>query len=183
MQSFLAEKASTGALQAGVPTSHYDHFLLRRNSAVGDEIFGPKTIQIGTYSETELYGAAGSPSSRFRAAIQALADNARRVSGLDPETLEFSHRITLLWADMGRLKEFIGTTPIITEIVSELRTARFQFLARDTPREMVMALANALKLLVEARRMDTGLVDRFVETLEQGGFDSLAFDILRPADA
>jgi hypothetical protein len=80
------------------------------------------------------------------------------------------------------LKEFIGTSPVISEIVAELRTARFQFLGKDTPPAAIHALASALRIIAEATRLDTALVDRVVETLDEGGIDSLAPEVFRDSD-
>jgi len=70
----------------------------------------------------------------------------------------------------------------ISEIVAELRTARFQFLGKDTPESALNALRSALKVVADAQRLDEGIVDRVVETLEVGGVDSLAPDALRDGD-
>jgi hypothetical protein len=134
---------------------------------------------VGTYSEETLYGAAGSPVVRFRSAIQALKVRAEEARSANPEEVEYSHQSTLLWAEVGRLKEFIGASPVITEIVAEFRTARFQFLGKDTPPAVIRAVAAALRLIAEAKRFDAALVDRVVEALEEGGIDSLAIDALR----
>lgn len=183
LQTYLAEQAAAQAIGRGLAMSEYQHILVRRNPSVGDEIFGPKSIPIGRYSESELYGVAGSPSSRFRTALRALVDQACRAAEQDPEWIEYAHQTTLFWAEVGRLKEFIGTMPVITAIVAELRTARFQFLAKDTPPAAMRVVAKAIQSVADAPRWDTALVDRFVDILELGGFDSLALDALRASDA
>jgi len=80
---------------------------------------------------------------------------------------------------VGRLKEFIGSSPVISEIVAELRTARFQFLGKDTPTTVIKAISSALSLVTHAKRLDESLVDRVVEVLEAAEIDSLAPDALR----
>ena len=102
---------------------------------------------------------------------------------MSPEEVEYGHQATLVWSEVGRLKEFIGTTAVVSEIVAELRTARFQFLGKDTPPAVIFALASAFRLVAEAKRLDTALVDRVVKTLEAAGIDPLAPEILRDADA
>jgi hypothetical protein len=102
-----------------------------------------------------------------------------KVKSLDPGQVEYAHQATLFWAEIGRLKEFIGTSPLISEIVAELRTARFQFLGKDTPPMTIRAMAVALRFVTEAKRLDAGLLDRVVAVLEEGGIDSLAPDSLR----
>jgi hypothetical protein len=72
---------------------------------------------------------------------------------------------------------------VVSEIVAELRTARFQFLGKDTPATTMQAIASALCLVVEAKRFDARLVDDMVKALEHGGIDSLAPDALRDSNA
>jgi len=132
----------------------------------------------GTYSEEALYGAAGSPLARFRAAIQALKARAESTASMRPEEVEYGHQAALVWAEVGRLKEFIGISPVISEIVAELRTARFQFLGKDTPPPAMEAVASAFNFVAEAKRLDLPLVDRIVKALERGGIDSLAPEAL-----
>ena len=120
---------------------------------------------------------------RFRSAIQALKVRAARTASVNPEDVEYGHQAALVWAEMGRLKEFMGTSPVVSEIVAELRTARFQFLGKDTPTAAMQAIASALGLVAQAKRFDTSLVDCVVEALEEGGIDSLAPDALRDSHA
>ena len=176
---FLQQESLPRVEASGAAPSSYDIFAVRRNDQLGDEVLGPKRLYVGNYSEAALYGAAGSPIARFRSAIEALKDRAERIASLNPEEVEYGHQSALFWAEVGRLKEFIGTSPIISEISSELRTARFQFIRKDTPLIVIRAIASALHFIMEAKRLDTVLVDRIVETLENGGVDSLAPDLLR----
>jgi hypothetical protein len=179
LDDFLRQESQRQIEATHCSPSHYDVFAVRRNPQLGEEIFGPKRLHIGNYSEETLYGAAGSPVARFRSAIRALKARADKVRSVDPEQVEYAHQSTLLWAEVGRLKEFIGASPVISEVVAEFRTARFQFLGKDTPPAAVHAMASALRLVAEAKRLDTMLVDRVVEVLEEGGIDSLAPDCLR----
>jgi len=166
----------------GFATSNYDVFAVRRNDQAGNEVVGPKHLHVGTYSEEALYGAAGSLMVRFRSAIQALKVRAERAASVTPEEVEYGHQAALVWAEVGRLKEFIGTSPVVSEIVAELRTARFQFLGKDTPTTAMGAVVSALSLVAQAKRFDASLVDRIVAALEIGGIDSLAPDGLRDSD-
>ncbi len=179
LDDFLRQESQRQVEASGSIPSNYDIFAVRRNPQLGDEVFGPKRLHVGTYSEETLYGAAGSPVVRFRSAIQALKVRAEKVRSASPEEVEYGHQATLLWAEVGRLKEFLGTSPVISEIVAELRTARFQFLGKDTPPAVIHAIASASRLVAEAKRLDTALVDRIIEVLEDGGIDSLAPDALR----
>ncbi len=182
LDDFLRQESQRPIEASGSIPSNYDIFAVRRNPQLGDEIFGPKHVHVGTYSEATLYGAAGSPIGRFRSAIQALRGRVDKARSVDPGEVDYGHQTALLWADVGRLKEFVGSTAVVSEIVAELRTARFQFLGKDTPPSVILALASALRLVAEAKRLDTGLVDRVVATLEEGGIDSLAPDVLRDPD-
>ena len=179
LNDFLRQESQRQIEATNSSPSNYDVFAVRRNPQFGDEIFGPERLHIGNYSEETLYGAAGSPVARFRSAIRALKSRADKVESLDPEQVEYGHQSAILWAEVGRLKEFIGTSPVISEVVAEFRTGRFQFLGKDTPPATIKAMASALRLLAEAKRLDTALVDRVVEVLQDGGIDSLAPDSLR----
>ncbi|HXP60321.1 MAG TPA: hypothetical protein VN829_07515 [Dongiaceae bacterium] len=133
-------------------------------------------------AEEVLYGAAGSPLARFRAAVQAIKARAEKAAPMRPDEVEYGHQAALVWAEVGRLKEFMGISPVISEIVAELRTARFQFLGKDTPPKAMQAVASAFRCVAEAKRFDPPLADRIVNALERGGIDSLAPDALRNSD-
>jgi hypothetical protein len=182
LMDFLRQESLRQVEASGSVASNYDIFAVRRNEQLGDEIFGPKSLHVGTYSEEALYGAAGSPIVRFRSAIQALKVRAERTTSMNVQEVEYGHQVALVWAEVGRLKEFIGVSPVISEIVAELRTARFQFLGKDTPTRAMESVASGLSLVIEAKRFDASLVDRLVETLERGGIDSLGPDALRNSD-
>ncbi len=167
----------------GLTASNYDVFVIRQNEVVGQEIFGPKKLHVGNYSEEFLYGASGSHIVRFRSLVQTLRGRAHGITALKMDEIEYAHQVTLLWAEMGRLKEFLGLSPIISEIVAELRTAQFQFIGKDTPPTVVHAIASGLDLVMEAKRLDARLVDQLVDLLEEAGIDSLAIDALRRRDA
>ena len=182
LNSFLRQESSREVETRGFAPSYYDVFVVRRNDQAGNEVFGPKRLHVGTYSEEALYGAVDSPVVRFRSAILALKVRAERTASMKPEDVEYGHQTALIWAEVGRFKEFIGISPVISEIAAELRTARFQFLGKDTPPASLQAVASALRLVAEAKRFDAPLVDRIVKALEHGGIDSLAPDALRDSD-
>ena len=179
---FLGEESKRKAEAEGSVSSNYEMILLRRSDALPPEIFGPQRIPGGTYSAEELYGAAGSPLAHFRSTVRTLLGRAEAAGAASPGSLDYAHHVALLWADIGRLNEFLGASNAISEIVAELRTARFQFLGKDTPESVLNALRSALKVVADAKRLDEGIVDRVVETLETGGVDSLASDALRDGD-
>ncbi len=182
LNSYLGQESLREVETRGFAPSNYEVFVVRRNEQAGSEVFGPKHLDLGTYSEEALYGVAGSPVVRFRAAILTLKVRAERTATMKPEDVEYGHQVALNWAELGRFKEFIGISPVISEIVAELRTARFQFLGKDTPPATMQALALALTIVAEAKRFDVPLVDRIVKTLEHGGIDSLAPDALRDSN-
>ena len=179
LQRFLRDTASRQLEAIGATGSTYDIFLVRRNAQVGDEALGPKQLHNGNYPEEFLYGTIRSEVPRFMHAIRDLADKADKIVLLDPEELDYGHRVALFWADIGRIKSFIGVSTVISEIAAELRIARFQMLGQDTPLDCMHAVAQALRLLAGAKRLDEPLVDRFVEVLETGGIDSFAQEALR----
>ncbi|MGE3311422.1 MAG: hypothetical protein AB7O66_15755 [Limisphaerales bacterium] len=183
LDGFLAEESRRRIeSQRGSPAD-YEIFLVRKSGTAGPEIFGPRIIPGGTYSAEELYGAAGSPLRHFRSTVRALLVRAKEAGAASADSIERAHQVALLWADVGRLNEFMGASMAISEIVAELRGARFQFLGKDTPESVLSALHAALELVAQAKRLDEGVVDRVVDTLEAGGIDSLAPDALRDGDA
>jgi hypothetical protein len=166
----------------------YDLYAVRSHPTVGTEIFATKLqVHLGNYSERDLYGKGlGNPTIAFKSALSLLKDRADRLTLLDPDdpdTAEYGHQAALLWADVGALKSFIGTSPVVTEVVAELRTLRFQFLRKDTPPAIFQSLATALGGLIETAAWNTSAVDRLVETLEHAGYDSLVIDSLRVPNA
>lgn len=183
LDAYLRQEARRRVEATGFAPSHYDVFVVRRNDQLGDEVFGPKRLHVGTYSEEALYGVAGSRITRFRAAIRTLQDRLERLQSVAPGEVEYGHQTSLLWAEVGRLKDFIGAEATVSELVAELRTARFQYLGQDTPPEVVGALASALSRIADADRLDAALVDEVVEILQDAGVDSLAPDALRECDA
>ena len=183
VQRFVSKQAQTRVESLSASPSSYDLYVVRKNPQAGGEIFGPARIHVGTYSTDELYGPTGSRLQQFRDAISALARHAATIVQLDGDSLEWAHQCTLFWVELGTLRTFLGTSATLSEIIAELRTARFQYLGKDTPVTAMKAMANALGLLVDAPRWDGALVDRFIDILESGGFDSLAPEALRADDA
>ena len=163
---FLGQESTLHIEASGSVPSNYDIWAVRRNDDVGDEIFGPRQLFVGTYSEEILYGAAGSAVMHFRSVLQNIKSRAERAASLNLDDVEYAHEVALMWADVGRLKDFLGTSAVISEIVAEFRTVRFQFLRKDTPKTIIQALVAALSLIADAKRFDSSLVDRVVDALE-----------------
>lgn len=115
----------------------------------------------------------------FRTAIRDLASIAERAASLLPDNIEYAHQVSLFWAGVGRLKDYLGISNSISELVSELRTARFQFLGKDTPPQLMQAMVKAFETVEQAKCYDEALVDDVVSLLEQAGVDSFAPDQLR----
>lgn len=183
LKSFVRQQTLQKIESKGSEPGQYDIYAIRKDANLGDEILGPTPLHVGRFSEKALYGAAGSPVMHFRSSIQELKNQAERAASFDQESIDYGYHAALVWANVGRLKDFIGASPIITEIVAELRTARFQFLGKDTPVAAMQALAEGLALVAKAPRLDSLLVDKLVNILEKGGIDSLAQDALRNAHA
>jgi len=202
----LLQGERLGAFAPGISPSYYDLYLVRRNALAGNEILGPKQFHVDQFSETTLgglavpsgampsgagrsenasypaqllYGLEGSNLARFRSALKDLVARAEKAAREEPFGVEYTHRVTLFWADIANLKNFVGASPEVTEIVAELRTARFQFLRKDTPPKVMQALAEAVKLISDAPWLDSALIDRMVEIVEAGGVDSMAQDATR----
>lgn len=154
--------------------SKYDIFVVRRNALLGDEIFGPEPLHVGSYSEETLYGAAGSQLSRFRSAIQDLKARAERAGALNTESADYGQHATQIWLDIDGLNQFFGVTPVISQIVAKLRVVRSQFYGKDIPLAAIRAITSGLGLIAEAKRLDTALVDRLIEKLHEGGISPAA---------
>jgi len=179
----IRELARLSPMAQQLPAASYDVFTVRRNSDSDAEIFSQKNVLLGTYRGEDLYGTDGSRIVAFKSALQGLRLLVEQILKIDAESVEYAHQVALLWSDVGHLKDFLGTSPEITELVAELRTARFQFLRRDTPVAMLDSMAKALRFVGDSPRWNAEMVDRFVEILEEAGFDSLAIDGLRRTDA
>lgn len=178
----VRELASQSPAAQQLRAATYDLVLVRRHDSVGDEVFSQRNVPLGKYSEHDLYGEKGSPVVAFKNALDSLHAHAERIIKLEAASLEYTHQVTLFWANSGRLKTFLGVNSAISELVAEVRTARFQFIGKDTPAAMIRALAAGLKRVIDAPRMDSSTVDCFVETLEAAGFDSLVIDANRHAN-
>lgn len=189
LQVFALQEMTSAIESRGFSPSSYELFAVRKNDQAGQEVLGPKNLHVGNYSEEALYGAASSPLPHFRSAIRTLAARAARaaraasVAGLEPDEVEYSYQVTLFWADLGKLKDFLGVSTSVSELVTELLTARFQFIGKDTPASAMKALAQALAISAGAKRLDSAVVERVVDALEAGGIDSLAPDALRHTHA
>jgi hypothetical protein len=179
----IRELARLSPMAQQLPAASYDVFTVRRNSESDAEIFSQKNVLLGTYRGEDLYGTDGSRIVAFKSALQGLRLRVEQILKIDAESVEYAHQVALLWSDVGHLKDFLGASPEITELVAELRTARFQFLRRDTPVAMLDSMAKALRFVGDSPRWNAEMVDRFVEILEEAGFDSLAIDGLRRTDA
>ena len=179
LDAFTRQVAIQKIEEKGYAASEYVFTAERQNALAGKAVLGPKRLDLGRYSEDDLYGASGSPTPRFRLALRDLAGRAEKIGHLAVDETEYAHQVSLFWADVSGLKEFLAISPVIAEIVAELRTARFQVIGKDTPVEFINAVAAALALVAKAPRFDSDLVDQMVERMEQGGFDSWAPDTLR----
>ena len=180
----IREVADLSPVMQQMPSASYSLWAVRDHPNAGPEIFGPERLVVGRYDEGDLYGSAGSSSVvAFKGVLAGLREQARRIAQLDQDTADYGHQAALFWSEVGSLKSFIGASSAITEIVAELRTARFQFLGKDTPLPIFAALAAGLSRFMDSARWDGAAVDRFVEQLEMAGYDSLVIDNLRVTNA
>jgi hypothetical protein len=173
LNAFTTQQAIQQLEKKGLSISEYE-LIARRRNAAGDATFGPMHLNVGVYSERELYGASGSLIPRFRSTILDLAEKAQSICLLDPTEIEYAHRTALFWSDVSNLKVFLGTSSAISELVAEFRTARYQVIGKDTPVNLVKAVGKALDLVSTAARFDSDLVDSVIDTMEDGEFDSFA---------
>jgi hypothetical protein len=178
----VGEVAELGMKAKRLPSATYDLYVIRKDPIDGEDIFKQQPVKVGTYSEDVLYGKEGSLRIAFKAELENLRAACDELARMEAASLEYAQQSTLTWARVGRLKAFLGKDPVITELVAELRTARYQFLRRETPGDFFRGLGIALRLVTESRRWDADLVDAFVEALESVGHDSLAVDALRTGD-
>ncbi len=134
------------------------------------------------YTDELLYGPGGRPHWEFQTAIRTLATSADQIVLMNPLEIEYPHRMTLFWAEVGGMKRYLGVSVVISEIVSELQTARFQMLRKDTPITFIRAIARGLEFVTKPNNLDSVMVDQMVQAFEAGGFDSLAPEALRKSD-
>lgn len=179
LRNFLEHEKATSVESKGLAPSNYEVFAVRRNANAGVEIFGPKKFAIGTYTEEALYGASTSPLPAFFSAVRTLQTKAEGIRTIEENEIEFAYQVTLFWAEVNKLSQFLGVSASVSEIVSELLTARAQFVKRDTPPGAIAAIADALRILSEAKRLNSLIVEKITDTLETGGIDPLAVDALR----
>ncbi|MES2737273.1 MAG: hypothetical protein V4672_13195 [Verrucomicrobiota bacterium] len=179
LKEFIDEEKSVALEAKGLTPSHYKLFAVRTNDAAGSEIFSPKNVHVGDYSEDFMYGAASGPLPQFRSAIRALHAKARKIETLDQYDIEYSYQVTLFWSDLAKLTKFIGLSAHVSEIIGELLTARYQFLGKDTSKAAMGAIGDALGIAAEAKRFDSSVSEKMADALESGGMDPLVLDSLR----
>lgn len=168
LKDFLISEAKPAAFSESFQQNRYDLFIVQNRQDGAHDTF---KLNLGSYSEEELYGLAKSPSVRFRREAARLLEYAKRILALAQAEVEFEHQATLLWSDIGRLTGFLGTSDELNEVVANLRVARAQFVARPTPRVVVQALADVLGLLQQNAWLGTTCVDTVLDLLEKAGVD------------
>ena len=187
LKDFLEQEKVKTTESKGLLSSNYDIFAIRRNDKAGVEIFGPKQVAIGSYTESaigsytesSLYGAATSPLPAFFSSVRALAAKAENIRQFSDSDVEYHYQVTHFWTEFVKLSQFLGVSASVSEIVAEFLTARLQFLKKDTPVKAIAAIADALSIVSEAKRLDSYVVEKVADALESGGIDPLAVDALR----
>ena len=182
LQDSVLKKGASAIIGMGISPSDYEVYVVRKNKEAGSEILGPKQFPAGNYSEDEL-GSVISQQKKFRLALRQLNAKASRISQLVEDDVEYSYLTTLFWVEIVKMKEFLGMSVHISELITGLMTARFQFLGKDTPASAVNALAKALTIAVEASVLDSSVIDQVLDVLEANSIDPLAVDALRNAHA
>jgi hypothetical protein len=150
---------------------------------VGPEIFGPARIQGGSYSSEQLYGATQSLIPHFRSKIRGLEQKVAGVTKCEEYDAQYFYEVTLFWAEVGKLSEFLGASREVDEIITNLTTARFLFLGKDTPMVAIVAVGAAMKLVTAANRITFAVADQVGDVLEAAGLDLLVVDSLRDPNA
>lgn len=179
LQNFLSEEKVSAIEAQGLNPSEYKLFAVRTNELAGSEIFSPKNVEIGNYSEEVLYGAANSPIPHFLTAIRSLNARAEKIKVLVEADIEYIYQVTLFWAELSRLVDFIGLSFHISDLVTLLLNARAQYIGKDTPKSAIVTMADALKLAMEAKRLDGIVVSRMADALASGGVDLCILDAFR----
>ena len=177
--AFALQEMSATLTSQGLEPSTYRFFAVRDSKQSGSEVIGPITVPGGTYTEAELYGALKSKLPQFRSQVKSLAETSAKIIALGEDSTEYSYQVTLFWPSIVRLKIFLGLTPYVSDIVSMLLSARYQFINRDTPLASLAAVSSALFEICRLLRIDQSTVDRVSDHLEGGGIDPIAADALR----
>lgn len=176
LQAFVQQEKVSVLESKGIQPSGYKLVALRENEAAGPEIFSLKHVEIGNYTEETMWGAAVSPLPRFRSTVTALAEKAASASEFDETGVEYGYQMTALWAAIGKLKDFLGLNPRVSQLVALLLAAKVQFQKKDTPLAAARALANSLRLISAAARYDSSAVIASAKALRAGGIDCLPFN-------
>ena len=183
LPSFLKSEASNVIDSKRSETSKYAMYLVRESPNTGPEIFGPTRIHGDTYTSEQLYGAVKSPIPHFRSKLRGLEAKAGEITKCEEYAAEYFYEVTLFWAEVGKLSEFLGASREVDEIITNLTTARFLFLGKDTPMAAIEAVGAAMKLATTANRITFAVADQVADVLEAAGLDLLVVDSLRDPHA
>ncbi|MBL9173850.1 MAG: hypothetical protein JNL10_09970 [Verrucomicrobiales bacterium] len=118
-----------------------------------------------------LSGSADSIPAKFRERLLFLWRHGKQILGQCFDPLEYRVRVDQFWGHVGSLKEFLGTTGAITELVVVLRSIRFQFLGKQTPRDILRSLLDVFRDVANSPSIASGKVDHFLNRLDALGFD------------
>ncbi len=71
LDAYVRQLAESRVEQSGFSPSDYHLVAERRDDLAGPRLLSPKRLDLGTFSEKELYGASGSPVALFCLATNA----------------------------------------------------------------------------------------------------------------
>jgi hypothetical protein len=176
LQRFAGQEAARVLESKGLSPSKYDLWAVRHNEQAGQEILKPRNVAIGSYTEDFMFGAAISALPQFRSAIRHLSESAVNIAKLSADSSEYSYQVTIFWAAVGKLKEFLGINPLVSQFIGLFLTVKFQFRKKDTPTSAIAAVGKGLQLVADAKRYDKVALMACAEAMESGGIDCFAFD-------
>ena len=160
-----------GAAESKLPSrpeeSQYQLFVVETMPGGQREIH-----RVSNYREPELVAQnAQPPTFRFRWKCARLLKRAESIAGLNSGNLDFEQQVTLLWSDVAALKEHLGASSEVNEIVSALLVTYSQFVKRVTPKAVVEALVMIFRLVATHIRLQESAIDTAFDALEDAGVD------------
>ncbi len=167
LKDFLYRDVAEHLGQSQTEESLFRHYVVETQPSGQREIY-----ELGYYRESELRSIASRPTYRFRWKCKQLLKQAELLAGLyDTNRLEFEHQVTLLWADIVSLSEYLGSAPEVDQLIAGLHTAYALHTKRMTPRPVIEALAFLFQTVDRYTRLPTKAIDEALDALEKAGVD------------
>lgn len=160
-----------GAAESKLPSrpveSQYQLFVVETMPGGQREIH-----RVSNFGERQLAAQnVQRPTFRFRWKCEKLLKRAERIASLDSGSLDFEQQVTLLWSDVAALKEHLGASSEVNEIVSALLVTYSQFVKRVTPKTVVEALVVIFRMVATYIRLPETAIDTAFDALEDAGVD------------